>query len=53
MSSVQSGFECGFRIANFNDLREGDQIEAFLRIEEAPKLERAGRTVARSAERSA
>jgi len=53
VSSVQSGFECGFRIANFNDLREGDQIEAFLRIEEAPKLERAGRTVARSAERSA
>jgi translation initiation factor IF-2 len=44
VSSVQSGFECGFRIANFNDLREGDHIEAFMRIEEAPKLQRAGRS---------
>ena len=43
VSSVQSGYECGFRIANFNDLREGDLIEAFTRIEEAAKLERAGR----------
>jgi len=44
VSAVQSGFECGFRVANFNDLREGDQIEAFMRVEEAPKLERAGRS---------
>jgi translation initiation factor IF-2 len=44
VASVQSGFECGFRIANFNDLRQGDQIEAFMRIEEAPTLERAGRS---------
>lgn len=43
VSSVQSGFECGFRVANFNDLREGDLIEAFTRVEEAAKLERAGR----------
>ncbi|HKJ00748.1 MAG TPA: translation initiation factor IF-2 [bacterium] len=42
--TVQSGFECGFRVANFNDLRQGDQIEAFMRVEEAAKLERAGRS---------
>jgi translation initiation factor IF-2 len=44
VASVQSGYECGFRVANFNDLRQGDQIEAFMRVEEAPKLERAGRS---------
>jgi translation initiation factor IF-2 len=44
VASVQSGFECGFRVANFNDLRTGDHIEAFMRVEEAPKLQRAGRS---------
>jgi translation initiation factor IF-2 len=42
VSQVQSGFECGLRIANFNDVKQGDLIEAFVRVEEAPKLERAG-----------
>ena len=44
VASVQSGYECGFRVANFNDLQAGDQIEAFMRVEEAPKLARAGRS---------
>lgn len=43
VSTVQSGIECGFRIANFNDLQAGDLVEAFIRVEEAPQLERAGR----------
>lgn len=30
---VASGFECGLALENFNDLKEGDQIEAFV-IEE-------------------
>ncbi len=43
VSSVQQGFECGFRVANFSDLRTGDLVEAFVRVEEQPTLERAGR----------
>ena len=44
VASVQSGQECGFRIANFTDLRSGDLVEAFNRFEESPTLERAGRS---------
>jgi translation initiation factor IF-2 len=44
VATVQSGYECGFRVTNFNDLREGDIVEAFMRVEEAPRLERAGRS---------
>jgi translation initiation factor IF-2 len=43
VSSVQTGFECGVKLLNFNDMKEGDLVEAFLRVEEAAKLERAGR----------
>lgn len=43
VATVQSGQECGFRIANFSDLRTGDLVEAYTRIEEAPTLERSGR----------
>jgi translation initiation factor IF-2 len=28
-SEVKSGFECGISIANFNDIKPGDVIEAF------------------------
>ena len=28
-SEVKSGFECGVSIANFNDIKPGDVIEAF------------------------
>ena len=43
VATVLSGQECGFRLANYNDLRTGDLIEAVHRYEEAPTLERSGR----------
>jgi translation initiation factor IF-2 len=43
VSNVQSGYECGVKLLNFNDLKEGDLLEAFVKVEEAAKLERAGR----------
>jgi translation initiation factor IF-2 len=43
VSNVQQGYECGVRLLNFNDLKEGDLIEAFIKVEETAKLERAGR----------
>ena len=30
---VASGYECGITIKNFNDVKEGDQIEAFEMVE--------------------
>ena len=30
-SEVKAGFECGISIANYNDLKPGDVIEAFAR----------------------
>jgi translation initiation factor IF-2 len=27
---VKSGFECGISLANFNDIKPGDVIEAFV-----------------------
>ena len=30
---VASGYECGITIKNFNDIKEGDQIEAFQMVE--------------------
>ncbi len=36
VNSVQSGYECGIKLANFDDVREGDVIEAY-RIEEVAK----------------
>lgn len=35
---VQSGYECGMGIENFNDIKVGDVIEAFTHEEEAGKL---------------
>ena len=35
---VTSGMECGIGIENFNDIKEGDVIEAFLMEESAQKL---------------
>jgi translation initiation factor IF-2 len=43
VSNVQQGYECGVRLLNFNDVKEGDLIEAFIKVEETAKLERAGR----------
>ncbi|MDQ7040760.1 MAG: translation initiation factor IF-2 [Rhodothermus sp.] len=36
---VQSGYECGVGIENFNDIKVGDQIEAFEIVEQRRKLE--------------
>lgn len=30
VSEVKTGFECGISLANYNDIREGDVIEAFI-----------------------
>ncbi len=38
VNEVESGFECGIRIENFNDLKQGDSIEAFETKEVAKKL---------------
>ena len=35
---VTQGFECGLGIEGFNDLKEGDVVEAFVREEESAKL---------------
>ena len=32
---VKAGFECGIKIKNFNDVHEGDIIEAFEMIEKS------------------
>jgi len=36
---VEKGFECGLSIANFNDIKTGDVIEAYKMIETKKKLE--------------
>jgi translation initiation factor IF-2 len=36
-SEVKSGFECGIAIANYNDLKPGDIIEAFITERVAPE----------------
>ncbi|MFT7552452.1 MAG: translation initiation factor IF-2, partial [Rhodothermales bacterium] len=36
---VQSGYECGIGIENYNDIKLGDQIEAYEIVETARKLE--------------
>ncbi len=35
VKEVKSGFECGMAFENYDDIREGDQIEAFEVVEEA------------------
>jgi translation initiation factor IF-2 len=36
---VQNGYECGLSIQNFNDIKVGDQIEAYEMVEERRKLQ--------------
>ena len=36
VKEVRSGFECGLVMENFNDIKEGDQIESFI-MEEVPR----------------
>jgi translation initiation factor IF-2 len=33
VNEVKSGFECGIGIKNYNDVREGDQIEVYETVE--------------------
>ncbi len=35
---VRDGFECGLKIANYEDIKEGDVIEAFAIVEEKSRL---------------
>ena len=37
-SEVRQGFECGIGLSRFNDIKEGDVIEAFKMVEVAPEL---------------
>ncbi|MGM0567642.1 MAG: translation initiation factor IF-2 [Elusimicrobiota bacterium] len=39
VSEVASGYECGIKIANFNDIKEGDIIECYRIEEKKRKLE--------------
>ncbi len=39
VSEVKSGFECGIRLENFQDIKPGDIIEAYLIKEVVPALE--------------
>ncbi len=38
VNEVREGYECGLSIANFNDIKIGDVIEAFTQEEVAPEL---------------
>jgi translation initiation factor IF-2 len=38
VKEVTSGFECGLNIANFNDIKVGDIVEAFEEVEVKQKL---------------
>lgn len=34
VKEVSSGYECGIMLENYNDIKEGDQIEAFIMVED-------------------
>ncbi|GAF03988.1 EF-Tu/IF-2/RF-3 family GTPase [Saccharicrinis fermentans] len=38
VKEVASGYECGVSITNYNDIKEGDLIEAFEEVEVSRKL---------------
>ncbi|MDH4248679.1 MAG: translation initiation factor IF-2, partial [Deltaproteobacteria bacterium] len=44
VNQVSAGQEFGFMLANFTDVKEGDLLEVFVRIQETPTLERGGRS---------
>ena len=44
VASVQAGYECGVRIVNYSDLKPGDLLEVFVKVEEAQKLQAAGQS---------
>ena len=37
VKEVHQGYECGLTIKNFNDIKEGDMIEAYIMEEVQPK----------------
>ncbi|HMB98878.1 MAG TPA: EF-Tu/IF-2/RF-3 family GTPase, partial [Balneolaceae bacterium] len=39
VKEVQSGYECGISILNYNDIKVGDELESFTEVEEKRKLE--------------
>ncbi|MCH7477453.1 MAG: translation initiation factor IF-2 [SAR324 cluster bacterium] len=39
VAQVNSGYECGVRIAKFTDIQEGDYIESYVQVEEAQTLD--------------
>jgi len=39
VKEVQSGYECGLKVENYEDIKEGDQIEAFVVHKIAQKLD--------------
>ena len=41
VKEVQSGYECGISIVNFNDIKEGDEFESYEITEQKRKLEDA------------
>jgi translation initiation factor IF-2 len=41
VKEVQSGYECGISVENFNDIKVGDEIESYEIVEEKRKLEDA------------
>jgi translation initiation factor IF-2 len=43
VQNVTAGYECGLRLANHNDIRAGDLIEAYVNVEEAQVLQESGR----------
>ena len=49
---VQQGYECGITIENFNDIKAGDVIEAYVIDKIAAKLETAGRGSAPHSQRA-
>ncbi|MGH7258652.1 MAG: translation initiation factor IF-2 [Nitrospiraceae bacterium] len=49
---VQQGYECGITIENFNDVKSGDVIEAYVFDKIAAKLETAGRASAPQSQRA-
>ena len=38
VKEVGSGYECGIRLENYNDIKQGDIVEAFILEEVAAKL---------------
>ena len=38
VKEVVSGYDCGLNIAGYNDIREGDMVEAYEEVEVSKKL---------------